>query len=429
MSYITKPFAWLILFFYQQSGSYALALVLFSLVIKLVLFPFFMKGKKGMMKMSRLAPKVKELEKKYQDNKQKYSMEVQKLYKEENVSPLSGCIWNLIPFPFLIILYSLIRHPLSKIMGLSTDAINRIVSILTGLGVKDVADPTTSYGEMTLAQQAAEHSEKIIGAVDGFVNLNMNMWGLNLSQTPRFLFFKQPDAWQWATVGLFLIPIVSGLFALLQMLISQKLNPPMTEGQNNKSMLITMPLISVWIGYAMPASMSIYWIANSFFSIIQDWFATKYYMKKFDAEDAVKNAERARLEAEKEEKRRQSEERKALEGPKAAENTSKKKLQKKEREEREKAEREYKERTGQLKKKDDARPYARGRAYDPDRFKRAAEAEEEKTELADILPEADEAPAPEPAAGGVPDGGFDEGDLPVEEEIEEYEDDNDDEIG
>lgn len=368
MSVIIKPFAWMLLQFYEITGSYALALILFSLVIKTVLFPFFMKGKKGMMRMSRLQPMMKELEKKYEGNRQKYAIEVQKLYKAEGVSPMSGCLWNLIPFPFLILLYTIIRKPITQMMGLSSESLGTIANALTSFGVTEVADYSTSYGEMALAQQATPFADRLATLVPGFVGIDFSMFGLNLASNPSFLFFLGDDPWHWANIGLFLIPIISGAFALLQMIISQKLNPPAVE-QNNKMMLFMMPLISIWIGYAMPAGMSIYWIANSAIGILQDWFATMHYRKIFAKEDAVKLAEAAERERIAEEKRRQREERLAKEGPQRDKNTSKKKMQKIERAQAEEAERAYKEKTGQIKKKNtDDRPFARGRAYDPNRY-------------------------------------------------------------
>lgn len=367
MSTITAPFAWLLMTFYQFTGSYAFALILFSFVIKLVLFPFFMRGKKGMMKMTRLQPKAKELEKKYEGNQQKYSVELQKLYKEEKVNPMSGCLWNLIPFPILILLYNIIRYPLTSLMGVAEESLPKIAGILTRMGVTP-ADYETSYGQMMLAQQAAPYAEQVKAVAPQFVAMNFYMFGLNLAQNPSVTFFLQPDAWTWANIGLFLIPVISGAFAFAQVKISQKLNP-VSADQNNKMMTMMSPIISVWIGFAMPASMSIYWIANSAFSIVQDVIATNHYKKIFDKEDEVKLAAEEERKQRDEEKKRLREEKAAIEGPAVDKNTSKKKIQNLERSRAEEAERAYKEKTGQMKPSDKSdRPFARGRAYDPARF-------------------------------------------------------------
>ena len=89
---ITAPFAWIMRIFYSMTGSYGLSLLLFTLVVKLVMLPFQIKGKKSMVRMGRLSGKQKELEKKYANNKQKYQEEVQKLYMEEGINPMGDLL-------------------------------------------------------------------------------------------------------------------------------------------------------------------------------------------------------------------------------------------------------------------------------------------------------------------------------------------------
>jgi len=398
LSYIAFPFSWLLLTLYQLTGSYPLALFGFSLVIKLILFPFYMKGKKGTMKMARLNPKVKALEKKYEGNQQKYSQEVQKLYKEENVHPMSGCLWNLIPYPILLLLYSIIRHPITMLMRVAEEHLPTIASIAGFTG-----DYASAYGQMQLASAAAPYAKQIAAAgVLGFVAINYTFLGLDLSAVPQFLFFTGEDPWHWVNIGLWLIPIISGAFALLQSIVAQKLNPatPSADGRGTgKSMYILMPLISIWIGFAMPAAMSIYWITNSILGIAQDYISTKYYKRVFAREDAEKLAAEAEREAAFAEKRRVREEKIAETGSTYRDkNTSKKKIQKAERTQSETAEREYKIRTGQVAPPpvDADRPFARGRAYDPNRYADVSAAAEKPAEKTPAPKKAGSAPADVP---------------------------------
>ena len=117
--YICVPFAWLVRLFYNLTNSYGVALILFTLVIKLIMLPFQMKSKKSMMRMSRVSGQMQELQKRYAKNQAKLQEEMQKLYEEEGVNPMSGCLWSLIPFPILIALYSIIRQPITHFMMLS----------------------------------------------------------------------------------------------------------------------------------------------------------------------------------------------------------------------------------------------------------------------------------------------------------------------
>ena len=89
---IAKPFGWLMLFLYNLVNNYGIALILFALIVRLILLPFTMKSKKSMMRQTRLQPMMKALEKKYEGNQQKYQAEVAKLYKEEGINPMGGCL-------------------------------------------------------------------------------------------------------------------------------------------------------------------------------------------------------------------------------------------------------------------------------------------------------------------------------------------------
>ena len=109
--YICVPFAWVLRTFYELTGSYGWALVLFTIVVKLITLPFQMKSKKSMMRMNLFQPKIKEIQTKYANNPQKMNDEIQMLYAKEGVNPMSGCLWSFLPFPILIALYSIIRQP------------------------------------------------------------------------------------------------------------------------------------------------------------------------------------------------------------------------------------------------------------------------------------------------------------------------------
>ena len=123
MSWITAPFAWLLKALYELTGSYGWAVILFGVVVNLILLPFMAKSKKSMMRTSRLQPRIAELQRRHEGNQQKLNEEMAKLYREEKINPMSGCLWSLIPFPILIALYSVIRQPLTKMMGLSAEAV------------------------------------------------------------------------------------------------------------------------------------------------------------------------------------------------------------------------------------------------------------------------------------------------------------------
>ena len=104
-------------------GSYALALIVFTLLTKIILFPLSYKGKKGMMQMNTMQAEMARLQKQYGNNRVKYNEEVQKLYEREGVNPMSGCLWSFLPLPILMALYYVIRRPMLYMMHLTTDQI------------------------------------------------------------------------------------------------------------------------------------------------------------------------------------------------------------------------------------------------------------------------------------------------------------------
>ena len=117
--YILTPFTWLLQLFYNITGSYGFALIFFAVVVKLILFPFSLKGKKSMIQMNMLSGKMQQIQKKYANDKERQNLEIQKLYEKEKVNPMGGCLWSFLPILVLFPLYAIIRQPLKYMMGLN----------------------------------------------------------------------------------------------------------------------------------------------------------------------------------------------------------------------------------------------------------------------------------------------------------------------
>ncbi len=400
---ITTPFAWLLTVLYEFTNSYGLAIILFALIVRLILFPFQMKSKRSTMRMTRIQPKMKELEKKYSGNQQKYNEEIQKLYKKEKINPMSGCIWSLIPFPILLALYSVIRQPLTAMMGLSSEQVTLVVDKLNALGA-GITDTTSAYSQLPIAQKVFEHFDQIKEVVPKVLKLDFSFLGINLSEFPKDyvlgLFKGTNNAGAWVVIAMILIPILSGFFSWLSMAITQKIMGT-TQERSMKTMNFIMPLISVYIAFIMPASLGLYWIAGSVFTVLQELILTTYYKKKLDAEDAVKKAEEDAMEAERERKREETARLKAENATKVNPNTSKDKIQKQERQKEIERVAEQKRINAEVSpSREGDRPFARGRAYIPDRFEHPAEesAEAEQAEESAAAEADEETSAAESAA-------------------------------
>ena len=380
---IMIPFGWVLRVLYEFTGNYGFALILFSLLINLILLPMSMKSKKSMLKMTRISPMLSALQRKYGDDKQRYNQAVMELYKEEGVSATGGCLWSLLPMLILIPLYYVIRSPLTYIMGLSGEEVTRVIEVLTANGV-DI-NTGNYYYQIEAASHIHAYVDQVRAVVPDILDLNYNFFGIDLSAQPAFMFWK--DGLNWGSIGLFLIPVLSGASQFLSSWFGQKMNSSVAandKGERDaasaavaasassmKMMLYFMPLISVWIGFSMPASISVYWIAQAVFRFVQDAILTKHYRKAYDEEDAQKKLLALQKEAEEAEKARKRAEKRAAGIMDGTENTSRKKLKQQREQKNQPAVDDGKDPTeSKAFSGDPERPYSRGRAYKPDRYRR-----------------------------------------------------------
>ena len=376
--YICVPFAWLVRLFYDLTNSYGVALILFTLVIKLIMLPFQMKSKKSMMRMSRVSGQMQELQKRYAKNQAKLQEEMQKLYEEEGVNPMSGCLWSLIPFPILIALYSIIRQPITHFMMLSKDVLQTVVQSAADAGVnltnivmmdkatgtpalKDGLYQLASYGQINLVKAVQEMG---LSTPEGWFDMNYNFLGLDLTATPWE--YVKNFTFTWAVIGVILIPILAGLSQFVFSKLTMKTQPQADAagGASMKSMMYMMPLMSVYIAFIMPAALGVYWIAQSVFSLIQEAVLNKTLSAKMEAE------EEARFQARQADRQRRMEEARVQEQQRKQEEQKKKTLREKQQAaQAAKAVKAAKAATSTTEAgRVGDRPYARGRAYKADRY-------------------------------------------------------------
>ncbi len=399
---ITVPFGWLLGVLYDMTSNYGVSMILFALIVQLVLTPINAKSKKSMMKMSRLQPRIQEIQTKYAHDQQKQNEMIQKLQQEEGASMgMGGCLWSFVPLLILLPLFTVIREPITYILGESAEVTQQIIDVVK-TQAPNLFSKNNYYDQVVAASAIAQYASEIQAAIPGIsadtlAGINFNFLGVNLGQIPEFNIFSSTWAWDWAHIGLFLIPILSAASQVLQMWQGQKSNDSVITNekgiqdeemakksqaaQTNKTMMFMMPLMSLWIGFTVSAGLSVYWFIGGVFRMITDPIMTKHYRKIYDEEDAIrlkKALEEERIEAEKERIRA---ERRAANPDGITANTSKKKLQKQQRDQeaaaKEAAAREYAARKGVVEEETDeascmsgipSRPYCKGRNYDPNRY-------------------------------------------------------------
>ncbi len=399
---ITVPFGWLMGWLYQVTDNYGVAMILFAVCVQMALLPITAKSKRGMMKMSRIQPQMQEIQRRYADDQQKQGEAIRQLQQEEGVSMGGSCLWSFVPMFILFPLFTVIREPITYILGCGAEMSAQIVEIIKNLN-PEAFGGNAYYAQVTAAQLIPQYAAEIKAAIPAIedavlAGINFDFLNINLGNIPSFAFWKW-EAFNWANIGLFLIPLLSAGSQVLQTKIMQKQNNSVITDKNgvqdeemaknsqanqtSQSMMLMMPLMSLWIGFTVSAGLSVYWFIGGVVRTIQDVILTNRYRKIYDAEDAIKLQRKMELDAIEAEKERIRAERRAANPDGQTQNTSKKKLQKAEAAriaaEKAAAAREYNAKRGIVEEEESKtealsgipeRPYCKGRAYDPNRYNR-----------------------------------------------------------
>jgi len=292
MDIINKPLGWLMWLIYTIVRNYGVALIIFTIVMRLILLPLNFKQQKSMAQTQLIKPKMDALQKQYGDDKEKLNEETMKLYKKHGVNPLSGCLPLLIQFPILFALYNVIRKPLTYIYSLSADNINGFI---------------TQFSIPANDQNAQIKVAKCLFDIGDKFGINFNFLGLDLSQTPTF----NLNAPMFGITPIIVIPIVAALTTYLSskfMNIGMPKEPkkdddkpkrPPKPGEKDadaaqstaKTMTTIMPLMTLWFTFMMPSGISVYWIAGNVIQIGQQYIINRHYVPKIKERMAIENEE------------------------------------------------------------------------------------------------------------------------------------------
>lgn len=247
-------------FFYDLFGNYGLALIGFTFVVNIILLPLTWKQQKSTTMMQAIQPELNRIQEKYKNDKEKLNTEIMKLYQNNNINPMSGCLPLLIQLPIIFILYRIVYSPISHMLGYTAEQ-------LANLKAK-YPDITGNMIEVELAAKS--------GLID------FDFFGLDLSLVP--------------SIGninlLWLIPIFAGITTYgLSWLTMRQAEAKKTEEQKKKekdnptanqmqTMNKIMPLITVWFAFTFSASIGLYWIMNNIFKMIQQLVVNQLLKKE-----------------------------------------------------------------------------------------------------------------------------------------------------
>ena len=302
--YIVMALGWIIKTIYDLVQNYGVAIILFTIVVKLLLLPLNIKSQKAMKKQQKIQPIMAELQKKYANDQQKLQQEMMKVYKENNVSMAGGCLPMLIQMPILVALYQAIQKPLTYMFNvpyknIPTDVVNKVVELAEKAGEK-----VTGSAEQFVSQLMSVDQIKIsswAGQVEGKLHewyINFNFLGLDLSKKPQNAIAYLSDPMEnLSVVLLLLIPILAIVSSFLQSKITMKQsgqdkNSGTDQAQSmNAMMKWMMPIMSGYFALILPAGIGLYWIVSGVVQIIQQ-LALNYYFEKKGEDFVVKVPEK-----------------------------------------------------------------------------------------------------------------------------------------
>ena len=268
---ISTPFGYVMRVIYEFVGNYALSLFLFALLVKVLMIPMTIKQKKTMLEQQRIQPMIQKIQKTYARDQRRMQEEMQNLYDREGISPMAGCGTMLLTFPILIGLYGVIIQPLTYFMQVGGDQIAQIAQILN----YDTAAAGYHY-QIELASLIYDNFDKVAHVAESLMRVDFSLGPISMAAKPEF---SQPGI-------LWLLPIVSGATSYLMSWMTQKMSPMQQNNpqaqSTNKTMMLMMPLMSLWFGFMLPVGLSFYWICNNVLAIVQELFMNIWTKKQLE---------------------------------------------------------------------------------------------------------------------------------------------------
>ena len=272
--FFANTFGYVLNFIYNFVGNYGLAIILFTILVKLLLLPISIKQQKTMKKSAKIQEQVKAIQFKYKNDPEKMQQEMMSLYKAENMSPFSGCLSSIIQIILLLSVFYLVRSPLTFMRKVPADTLNTYISQIQEEG-KQV---NNVYPEIDIIREKGETNED--------VRLNMNFVGLDLSQIPNQ---NMSDVKVWVIPVLYIISsfVSIKLTTALQQKKKKEDVIDITENneegaeqkpkqeevdptmQTTKTMTWLMPIMAISIAFVAPLGLALYWLVNNVLMIIE----------------------------------------------------------------------------------------------------------------------------------------------------------------
>ena len=282
--FFASLFGYILAFLYDLINNYGLAIILFTVIIKIVLLPLSIKQQRTLKKSTQLQEKMKVIQFKYKNNPEKMNQEMMELYKSENMSPFSGCLTAIVQLLLLLSVFYLVRAPLTYMEKIPTEDINKYITQLQEEGKIN----SNVYPEIDVIREQQWLKEKNPDDPNiDRVALQMNFLGLDLSKVPQQ---------NMTDFTVYIIPILYILSSFISIRMTTAMQQKQKEKskqdvtidgstgkeltvkdeneidtimQTNKMMSWMMPIMSISIAFVAPLGLALYWLVNNILMIIE----------------------------------------------------------------------------------------------------------------------------------------------------------------
>jgi len=286
LDFITVPLGQFLYFVYNTIAfkNYGMAVIVFTIIIKLVLLPLTIKQYRSTSKMQEIQPLIQDIQRRYKNDKEKMNQELMKVYQEHKYNPASGCLPMLIQLPVILSLYWVINQPLKFLLRKSAEQIAALEEYV----VNAIGETARTYiSEIQIVNYFNDHISELSNVSELLQPselINFNFLGINLGLIPTIDTSRLFGSEAVVYLPLLLIPIL----AVVTTYFSTKLvTPSASENKNNdaaagtqSTMALIGPLMTLFFSFQLPAGVGLYWIVSNVFQIFQQLYINKYVLRK-----------------------------------------------------------------------------------------------------------------------------------------------------
>lgn len=283
MNLIAKLLGWVMYVIYKVIPSYGIAIILFTIVVKLLTLPNTYKMQVNSARQGLLAPKLEKLRKSFANNPQRFQEEQNKLYQEEGINQTAGCLGSILTMVLLLGVYQVVMRPLTFVLRLVPDQITEAKDLLVNwLETQNITEKYINGRPELIILKYAKTNPEVFSSMSGFTDklsgFNNNFLGFDLAGVPSL---HPENGWSFTAIMLVLLPVLATIAQLVMTVITQahskKTNPAAAQQMGGMNLMLYLsPLMTLWIGMSVPAGMSFYWLVNSVISLIVQLLLYKY---------------------------------------------------------------------------------------------------------------------------------------------------------